>query len=71
MGQAGIREVRCITSHRRNQQILEEGYEQIINTIHLEISPVSKKTGKYRFFSTELHQFQALVNRPSIQLPAS
>jgi len=65
------REVRGITSHRRNQQILQGDCEQTIKMIRLEIAPVSRNTGKYRFFSKELHQFHALVNRPSMQLPAS
>lgn len=34
-------------------------------------NPVSKNTGKYRFFSRDEHQFHALVSLPSIQLPAS
>ena len=34
-------------------------------------APVSKNTWKYRFFSSDEHQFHALVSRPSMQLPAS
>lgn len=33
--------------------------------------PVSKNTGKKRFFSSSEHQFHALVSRPSMHEPAS
>ncbi len=39
-------------------------------SIEKRYSPVRRKTGKNRFFSSVEHQFHALVRRPSIQDPA-
>lgn len=57
----------------QSQQILEWELTQQAQRSRSVIGdpPVSKNMGKYRFFSRLAHQFQALVNLPSIQLPAS
>lgn len=59
-----------ITIVRQSQQILSTRNSDSSMFRYLNHLPANKKIGKNLFFSSVAHQFQALVNLPSIQLPA-